>query len=473
MSTPGVYTVEKHAFPTSVVEVATAVPVFIGHTEFAAYKGTSLKGKPWRIASLSEYHSCFGVGPKDLFELDATGAATRKTPAYRMYQALRFYFQNGGGPCYIVSTGGYTDAFDPKAFDVFAELEKEQEPTLVVIPEAVSLASLADCASVQNASLMHCAKMQNRFTILDVYDGYKDPVDCIEPFRESITHHLDLAAAYYPWLKTSLHTANDVTFENIANLAVLQTILADAVPADPTAKAAEIKAEIAKLGTKLDPVETSRLHGLLCVVSPKYVQILDSIREKLNLLPPAGAIAGIYAMIDNTRGVWKAPANVGINGVVAPQVLITAEAQENLNVPTNGKAVNALRSFVGEGTLIWGARTMDGNSLDWRYINVRRTMIMLKESIRQATKAYVFEPNVANTWVAIKSMISNYLTSVWKRGALAGSVPDDAFSVHVGLGETMTPEDILEGILRVTVLVALARPAEFLEITFQQQMQQS
>ena len=114
MKTPGVYTVEKHTFPNSVVEVATAVPVFIGHTEFAENKGTALKGKPWRIASLSEYHSCFGIGPKDLFELDATGAATRKTPAYRMYQALRFYFQNGGGPCYIVSIGGYTDAFDPK-----------------------------------------------------------------------------------------------------------------------------------------------------------------------------------------------------------------------------------------------------------------------------------------------------------------------------------------------------------------------
>ena len=342
-----------------------------------------------------------------------------------------------------------------------------------MIPEAVSLASLADCASVQNASLMHCAKMQTRFTILDVYDGYKDPVDCIEPFRESITHHLDLAAAYYPWVKTSLHTANDVTFENIANLDVLREILADAVPAEPAAKAAEIKAEIAKLGTKLDQVETSRLHRLLWLVSPKYVQILDGIREKLNLFPPAGAIAGIYAMVDNTRGVWKAPANVGINGVVEPQVHITDEAQENLNVPINGKAVNALRSFVGEGTLIWGARTMDGNSLDWRYINVRRTMIMLKESIRLATKAYVFEPNVANTWVAIKSMISNYLTSVWKRGALAGSVPDDAFSVYVGLGETMTPEDILDGRLRVTVMVALSRPAEFLEITFQPQMQQS
>ena len=170
--------------------------------------------------------------------------------------------------------------------------------------------------------------------------------------------------------------------------------------------------------------------------------------------------------------------NLAVSGEHAVIQIIDGEAVlEDLNSTNgtniNGKAVNALRSFVGEGTLIWGARTMDGNSLDWRYINVRRTMIMLKESIRLATKAYVFEPNVANHWVAIKSMISNYLTSVWKRGALAGSIPDDAFSVYVGLGETMTPEDILDGRLRVTVMVALSRPAEFLEITFQQQMQQS
>jgi uncharacterized protein len=100
-------------------------------------------------------------------------------------------------------------------------------------------------------------------------------------------------------------------------------------------------------------------------------------------------------------------------------------------------------------------------------------MIMLEQSIKAASKAYVFEANDANTWITVKSMIRNFLTGIWKRGGLAGASPDDAFSVFVGLGETMTPEDILEGILRVTVLVALIRPAEFIEITFQQQMQKS
>jgi phage tail sheath protein FI len=159
--------------------------------------------------------------------------------------------------------------------------------------------------------------------------------------------------------------------------------------------------------------------------------------------------------------------------VTAPCVNISHDDQEDLNVTAQGKSINAIRPFVGEGELVWGARTLDGNSLDWRYVNVRRTMIMLEESIRLASKAYVFEPNTANTWVTMRSMIENFLTGVWKQGGLAGAIPEDAFSVHVGLGETMTPVDILEGILRITVLVAVSRPAEFIEITFQQQMQKS
>ena len=85
----------------------------------------------------------------------------------------------------------------------------------------------------------------------------------------------------------------------------------------------------------------------------------------------------------------------------------------------------------------------------------------------------MFEPNVVNKWVTLRSMIENFLTGIWKQGGLAGAVPADAFSVHVGLGDTITPEDILEGILRIRVLVAVVRPAEFIEITFSQQMQES
>ncbi|MGA9211442.1 phage tail sheath C-terminal domain-containing protein, partial [Kaistella sp.] len=99
--------------------------------------------------------------------------------------------------------------------------------------------------------------------------------------------------------------------------------------------------------------------------------------------------------------------------------------------------------------------------------------IMLEESIKYAARSFVFEPNTTNTWVIVRSMLGNFLNGIWKRGGLAGAVPEDAFTVSIGLGETMTPEDILEGIMRITVLVAIVRPAEFIEITFQQQMQKS
>ena len=154
-------------------------------------------------------------------------------------------------------------------------------------------------------------------------------------------------------------------------------------------------------------------------------------------------------------------------------VEVTDTEQEDLNVPLSGKAVNAIRSFTNRGVIVWGARTLDGNSQDWRYIHVRRTMIMLEQSIKNALKTYVFDANDGNTWLNVKNMCSNFLTTIWQAGGLIGAKPEDAFSVQVGLGVTMTAVDILDGYMRVTILVALTHPSEFIAITFQQQMQKS
>jgi uncharacterized protein len=200
---------------------------------------------------------------------------------------------------------------------------------------------------------------------------------------------------------------------------------------------------------------------------------MGDVATKLNLLPPSGAIAGIYGRIDATQGVFKAPANTSINSVIAPAVNLSDLDQEDLNMPLEGKAVNAIRAFPGRGTIVWGARTLDGNSNDWRYINVRRTLIMFEQSIKIAMQPYVFAPNTATTWVTVQSMIENFLTNQWKAGALAGAKASDAFSVSVGLNVTMTADDINNGLLKVLILVAPVRPAEFIELTFKQQMQVS
>jgi len=132
-----------------------------------------------------------------------------------------------------------------------------------------------------------------------------------------------------------------------------------------------------------------------------------------------------------------------------------------------------IRTFAGRGIRVWGARTLDGNSQDWRYINVRRSLIMIEQSIKNSVEAYVFEVNTARTWLKVRTSIENFLTEVWKAGTLAGATPSDAFEVGVGLGATMTPVDILEGVMRVSIKVAITRPAEFIELTFEQKMQES
>lgn len=534
--TPGVYIVEKDAFPSSVVEVATAVPAFIGYTEFANNNGKPLHNKPWRISSMAEFVKYFGGPPPATFKISrrasdkpadptpssatvdedlqklrdavAAIAAQDKSPDlfgsaehdfaldldnhfylalddhyFLLYRSMMLFFQNGGGACYIVSVGDYQSEIKEADFGLGIEqLKKEQEPTLLVIPEAVAL-SADDCFKLQQGMFSHCGyEMKSRFAIIDVYSGFQDNRDnqCIDDFRNKFSSNFAaFGAVYYPWVNASVVPLTELSFRNIhpesiedlVNLLALDTHTHYAVPK----KRDSVIDEINKLNdlAQLNTADADQLHKTLNVISPLYSKILEGAQRKLNLLPPSAAMAGVYSMVDNTRGVWKAPANVSLNAVVSPTVNISHEEQEDLNVNTAGKSINAIRSFIGEGTLVWGARTLDGNSLDWRYINVRRTMIMLEESVKLATKAYVFEPNVASTWVTLKSMISNFLTNIWKRGGLAGATPEDAFSVHVGLGETMTPEDILEGMLRITVLVALSRPAEFIEITFQQQMQKS
>ncbi len=500
MKTPGVYIVEKNAFPNSTVEVATAVPAFIGYTEKADNKGKSLSNQPWRITSMAEFMSYFGFGPTPQFSFaESAGAATAAPKLslsgkeytleqvkgkYLLFYSMLLFYQNGGGTCYIVSVGNYGDDVDPDKLKAGVDLLiKEQEPTMVVIPEAVLLKQ-PDCISVQQHMLDHCGNvMKNRVSILDLSDGYRsrqDPAgDPVATFRNSLgVNFLNFGMAYYPWVNSTISQSKDLVFDNIdaTGLGLLQKLLAAelniaAQPADKAAQLQSIVDGIAKADATAD--DKSMLNKSLIALSPMYNLILTEMANYLNLLPPSAAMAGVFTKVDNNRGVWKAPANVSLNSVVSPAINITHGDQEDLNVTPQGKSINAIRTFVGEGTLVWGARTLDGNSLDWRYINVRRTMIMLEESIKLATKALVFEPNVSLTWASIKSQIGNFLTGVWKRGGLAGTTPDDAFGVYVGLGETMTPEDILEGILRVTVLVAISRPAEFIEITFQQQMQKS
>ena len=287
-------------------------------------------------------------------------------------------------------------------------------------------------------ALAHCEKLQDRFVISDTYAPNGTDAE-ITAFRTSLgTSNLNYGAAYHPLLNSSLTYG----FDEGQNVTLNGNVV--------TLKS-------------LEASEPSAYRGILAQINNIFVTV-----------PPSGAIAGIYARVDSQRGVWKAPANVSVNSVISPSELITSEEQEGLNVdPTGGKSINAIRNFTGKGTLVWGARTLAGNDNEWRYVPVRRLFIFIEESIKKATEFVVFEPNDANTWLRTKTTIENFLTSLWREGALAGAAPEDAFFVNVGLGETMTPQDILEGRMNIEIGLAAVRPAEFIILKFSHKLQES
>lgn len=181
------------------------------------------------------------------------------------------------------------------------------------------------------------------------------------------------------------------------------------------------------------------------------------------IIPPAGAIAGIYAQVDQNRGVWKAPANVSLSGVRDVSVAVDDNDQNSMNVdPRTGKSINAIRKFTGKGILVWGSRTLAGNDNEWRYVPVRRFVIMLESSIEKSLDWVVFEPNDEPLWNATKGAIENFMTQQWRSGALQGIRAEEAFFVKCGLGKTMTETDINQGRMIVEIGFAPVRPAEFI-----------
>ncbi|MGE0877485.1 MAG: phage tail sheath family protein [Acidimicrobiia bacterium] len=173
------------------------------------------------------------------------------------------------------------------------------------------------------------------------------------------------------------------------------------------------------------------------------------------VVPPSGFVAGIYARVDGVRGVHKAPANELVNGIAGFESAVTSSGQEMLNPD----GINALRSFVGRGNRVWGARTLS-NDPEWTYVNVRRLFVYLENSIDRSTRWVVFEPNDEPLWRRIRSTVEDFLSASWRDGALVGSKQEEAFFVRCDRS-TMTQDDLDNGRLVCLVGVATVRPAEF------------
>lgn len=477
--TPGVYVEEIPKFPPSIAPVATAIPAFIGYTQIAKDKlDNDLHLKPKRISSLTEYERYFGfpqpennidvtieggISPDGKLIISDARATLSETDRSKhiMYYNLQMFFANGGEACYIISVGVYKNLGDDLVQAEIASgltaLEKADEPTLIVFPEAQYL-SIADCRGLYDNALNQCNELQDRFVIMDVHGvntiDMTDSTTVSANFRTAIddfrsggvgTNHLKYGAAYTP---------------------NLETILDYYLGVDDDAAPAQIDVSF--------PGGSGKLKDLKETNNAVYERAKAAIRDLPCTLPPSGTMAGIYAQVDGSRGVWKAPANVSVTNVIKPTIGMTAKEQEDINVDVNaGKSINAIRAFTGKGTLVWGARTLAGNDNEWRYVSVRRFFNFVEESVKKATEQFVFEPNDANTWVKVQAMIENFLNTQWRQGALQGIKPEHAFYVAVGLGKTMTAIDILEGRMMVEIGMAVVRPAEFIILRFSHKMAES
>ncbi len=186
-----------------------------------------------------------------------------------------------------------------------------------------------------------------------------------------------------------------------------------------------------------------------------WLQVFDPMDKRNIFIPPSGSVVGIYARSDNSRGVYKAPANEVVRACVGLDCQYNKGEQDILNP----KGINLIRYFTGQGIRVWGARTCSSNSI-WKYVNVRRLFIFVEQSIKNGSNWVVFEPNDERLWARVQRTIYSFLLGVWRGGALMGSTPDEAFFVKVDRS-TMSQDDIDNGRLICIIGISPVKPAEF------------
>ncbi|CAI1195851.1 MULTISPECIES: phage tail sheath family protein [Serratia] len=446
-SVPGVY-IEEDASPAmSVSASATAVPLFVAR--FTPLK-PELAGVITRIGSWLDYTILFdsnvpssarvtmsstAVEPSP--EFDALETASSKATTTYTYQiddtevvdptasvALRLYFQNGGGPCYLYP------------------LEKaDDNGPLAALPDLIDeVGEITLLASPDPDETYRTAVYGALAASLDQHKGYFLLADSVNGDAPSAVGGSAQVAVYYP------------------NVEVPHTRKLD-------------DAEVAIDGYLDDEGKAVTTLAALRVVNTEFAgEIAQSLSGDLSAplsLPPSALIAGVYGKTDGERGVWKAPANVVLNGVSDVSVRVTNEQQAELNP----KGINVIRHFSDRGLVVWGSRTQKDDD-DWRYIPVRRLFDAAERDIKKALQPMVFEPNSQLTWKRVQTAIDNYLYRLWQQGALAGNKAEEAYFVRVGKGITMTQDEINQGKMIIQVGMAAVRPAEFIILKFTQDMSQ-
>ncbi|MGW5361045.1 phage tail sheath family protein [Actinopolymorpha pittospori] len=406
---PGVYVQEVPRGVRPIGTVGTSTAAFVG----LAQNRNAGRGRAVPVNNWTEFASTF---------LDLEDDA----PSTPLVRAVYGFFANGGGRCYIVNLGeGEPIAGGARGRTGLQLLEPIDEIAIVAAPgytDALSYESL----------LSHCERLGDRVAILDA------------PAR-------------------------------VNNVERLTRVIGSDAPSPSGTGKPDEHATTAKPPTNPggpdDPDEddTSALrpresdHGTLYF---PWLLAYDPVTGTTTPTAPSGHVAGVWARTDAQRGVHKAPANEPLaGGVVDLTYQVTRQEQELLNP----RGVNCIRGFADAGIRIWGARTLSAEASEWRYLNVRRTCNMLKESIEEGTRWIVFEPNDHSLWTSIRCEINAFLTRVWRDGALFGRTPNEAFFVKCD-EETNPPEVRDAGQVVALIGVAPVKPAEFVVFKLSQSM---
>ncbi|KGM29012.1 phage tail protein [Photorhabdus luminescens] len=458
---PGVYIEEDTSLALSVSQGNTAIPVFIGRF---SPKKISATPQVTRVSSWLDFTNQFHVGCITSVAVKLTEPTPPPAPSHpeknegnakakdnvknfaaqnitldtndknnsdsydvttvtytTSSDALKLYFQNGGGPCYILPI---PDSEDSHTLALIPELIKQAlEITLIVCPEQDS---------------NYQSKIYNSLTSSLLNEGYFLIADNQDKETALNVNLQSQTATYYPAVKVSQLIQVE---ENSISISGYQD--------EKVTHLAELKKQNSKL----------------------YAQVIKAIKQKIadnkKLIPASAIMAGVYCATDARRGVWKAPANVVLSGISD----VADRLSDNEQSTMNQKGINAIRYFSNKGFVVWGARTLQDDD-NWRYIPVRRLFNAAERDIKQAMRFAVFEPNSQPTWERVRSAIDNYLHQLWQQGALAGNSPQEAYFVQIGQSVTMSDDDIKQGKMVVKVGMAAVRPAEFIILQFSQNVTQ-
>ncbi len=499
MRAPGIYIKETKAFGKSIPTSDTAIPFFIGFTQRRpeGQDGVIVK----EIGKMAEYIKFFGYGhfqfgttekeavtaeltdasatdvastgkkgkAKKTTEKEAANSSTTVTKGFYLYESLKLYFANGGGRCYVASAGLFptdTNSVEASLNSALESLAAFPKENLIVVPDAVVLKDDKRGPFISSV-LAKCAPtggyFNNNFAIFDTKKSVQkieNENTTLDQVNDDITR--SYGAMYHPWLKPSAITAEDVTQSLLSDDATVTAVLGWI-----NAKLSSAKSFSFTAGVAGDHI-TSRKKDIRN--NPKAQAAFDALVKECRMLeiPPSGAVAGAFVKSDQRFGIQKAPANINLEGVQKLSQHITDEMQADFNAPDNGKGINCIRTLLNNGIRIYGARTLNGRDNDYRYVNVRRTMSMLQESIKGLMQEFVFDDNNAKTWGKMRLTLDKFLRKMMSRGVLQGTTPSEAFAIRLGYGETMTEEDVNNGEIKVEVQLALIRPAEFIELSFEQ-----